>query len=135
SRYFFFTSRRRHTRWPRDWSSDVCSSGLVTPLVARRRWLWPAVASAIALLLGATASWYLVAHRKGTESSSFRARRSVAVLGFKNASGKPDEAWISTALSEMLATELAAGERLRTIPGENVARTKHDPSLPDPDPY
>src|SRR5207253_7011631 len=25
---FFFTSRRRHTRWPRDWSSDVCSSDL-----------------------------------------------------------------------------------------------------------
>src|SRR5207253_5241568 len=24
--------RRRHTRWPRDWSSDVCSSDL-------RRWL------------------------------------------------------------------------------------------------
>src|SRR5690625_7415367 len=22
---FFFSSRRRHTRWPRDWSSDVCS--------------------------------------------------------------------------------------------------------------
>src|SRR5207253_4850867 len=26
--YFFFSSRRRHTRWPRDWSSDVCSSDL-----------------------------------------------------------------------------------------------------------
>src|SRR5690625_294242 len=24
----FFPSRRRHTRWPRDWSSDVCSSDL-----------------------------------------------------------------------------------------------------------
>src|SRR5690625_5733673 len=27
---FFFSSRRRHTRWPRDWSSDVCSSDLMT---------------------------------------------------------------------------------------------------------
>src|SRR5439155_7543018 len=26
--HFFFSSRRRHTRWPRDWSSDVCSSDL-----------------------------------------------------------------------------------------------------------
>src|SRR5690625_6905175 len=26
--YFSFSSRRRHTRWPRDWSSDVCSSDL-----------------------------------------------------------------------------------------------------------
>src|SRR5207253_3912955 len=32
---FFFSSRRRHTRWPRDWSSDVCSSDLtggITPV-------------------------------------------------------------------------------------------------------
>src|SRR5439155_7454292 len=28
--FFFFSSRRRHTRWPRDWSSDVCSSDLHT---------------------------------------------------------------------------------------------------------
>src|SRR5439155_13990200 len=28
---FFFSSRRRHTRWPRDWSSDVCSSDLRAP--------------------------------------------------------------------------------------------------------
>src|SRR5690625_7027585 len=27
-RLVFFSSRRRHTRWPRDWSSDVCSSDL-----------------------------------------------------------------------------------------------------------
>src|SRR5215510_15653014 len=25
---FLFSSTRRHTRWPRDWSSDVCSSDL-----------------------------------------------------------------------------------------------------------
>src|SRR5439155_3550758 len=27
-----FSSRRRHTRWPRDWSSDVCSSDLCQSL-------------------------------------------------------------------------------------------------------
>src|SRR5438876_6066535 len=27
---FFFSSRRRHTRWTGDWSSDVCSSDLRT---------------------------------------------------------------------------------------------------------
>src|SRR5688572_32270779 len=27
--YFFFSSRRRHTRFDCDWSSDVCSSDLV----------------------------------------------------------------------------------------------------------
>src|SRR5699024_12189833 len=30
---FFFSSRRRHTRSKRDWSSDVCSSDLVPPVV------------------------------------------------------------------------------------------------------
>src|SRR5690606_39284022 len=29
--FFFFSSRRRHTRFSRDWSSDVCSSDLVNP--------------------------------------------------------------------------------------------------------
>src|SRR5437868_11102117 len=28
---FFFSSRRRHTRSKRDWSSDVCSSDLCCP--------------------------------------------------------------------------------------------------------
>src|SRR5207253_5464926 len=34
TRVFFFSSRRRHTRWPRDWSSDVCSSDL-SPAISR----------------------------------------------------------------------------------------------------
>src|SRR5690606_40302644 len=29
---FFFSSRRRHTRFSRDWSSDVCSSDLLSHL-------------------------------------------------------------------------------------------------------
>src|SRR5207302_7434308 len=29
--FFFFSSRRRHTRFSRDWSSDVCSSDLAVP--------------------------------------------------------------------------------------------------------
>jgi serine/threonine protein kinase/tetratricopeptide (TPR) repeat protein len=66
-------------------------------------------------------------------SSPIKPRRSVAVLGFKNLTGKPDEAWLSTALSELLATELAAGEKLRTISGEDIAHTKEDLSIPDTD--
>src|SRR5690606_40517579 len=31
---FFFSSRRRHTRFSRDWSSDVCSSDLIL-------WMFP----------------------------------------------------------------------------------------------
>src|SRR2546421_8835007 len=32
---FFFSSRRRHTRSDRDWSSDVCSSDLVQLVLSR----------------------------------------------------------------------------------------------------
>ena len=59
----------------------------------------------------------------------------MAVLGFKNLSGKPETSWLSTALSEMLGTDLAAGEQLRIISGENVARAKMDLTLPEADSY
>ncbi len=60
-------------------------------------------------------------------------RRSVAVLGFKNLSGRADQAWVSTALSDWLTTELAAGEELRTISSESVARMRIELSQPDVD--
>src|SRR6266849_7069644 len=37
SSLFFFSSRRRHTRSTRDWSSDVCSSDLVVSRTHRRQ--------------------------------------------------------------------------------------------------
>src|SRR5690348_18331037 len=33
---FFFSSRRRHTRWTGDWSSDMCSSDLLLGFVGHR---------------------------------------------------------------------------------------------------
>jgi eukaryotic-like serine/threonine-protein kinase len=65
------------------------------------------------------------------KNAQVQARRSVAILGFKNLSRHPETAWISTALSEMLTAELAAGEQLRTVPNETVARTKIDLGLGD----
>jgi tetratricopeptide (TPR) repeat protein/TolB-like protein len=53
------------------------------------------------------------------------------VLGFKNLSGQSETAWLSTALAEMLTSELGAGGRLRTVPGENVGRMKMELSLSD----
>jgi tetratricopeptide (TPR) repeat protein/TolB-like protein len=55
-------------------------------------------------------------------------RRSVAVLGFDNLSGRPEVAWLQTALPEMLTTELS-GSGLRTVPGETVARMTRDLGL------
>ena len=102
---------------------------------------------ALVLIAGVGLGWYF-AHRGRTtqtarQDSAGRAgravrvvpRRSVAVLGFKNLSGNPDAAWLSTALSEMLSTELAAGEKLRTVSGENVSRMKRDLALTDSGSY
>src|SRR5690606_39964483 len=48
---FFFSSRRRHTRFSRDWSSDVCSSDLFGDHIAQ----------------GAArmAEWYAAVHASG----------------------------------------------------------------------
>ena len=107
------------------------------------RWSATALGLSIILLIGLTLGLNLRGWRDrllGRNSSSrasvpARGRRSVAVLGFKNLSGRPDEAWLSTALSEMLTTELAVGENLRTVSGENVARTRVELSLPEADSY
>lgn len=66
-------------------------------------------------------------------SNTVSLRRSVAVLGFTNLSGDPKEAWLSTAFSDWLTTELSAGGQLRTLPAESIARMKAELSLSDMD--
>ncbi len=92
-----------------------------------------AAAVVLAFLAGATL-WTVAPWRPAPPAPASPqpgGRRSVAVLGFKNLSGQPETAWLSTAFAEMLTTELAAGGRLRTIPGENVGRMKMELSLSD----
>jgi serine/threonine protein kinase/tetratricopeptide (TPR) repeat protein len=67
--------------------------------------------------------------------SRTRLRPSVAVLGLKNVSGRSDKAWFSTAIPGMLTTELAAGEQLRTVAGEDVSQMTTSLSLPESDGY
>ncbi len=94
---------------------------------------------ALLVLLGA----YFLLRKHTTKSTASTAatigaplgRRAVAVLGFKNLTGKANAAWLSTALSEMLTTELAAGGKLLTIPGESVSQMKTSLALPDSDSY
>ena len=58
---------------------------------------------------------------KGSATSVHAAMRpTIAVLGFKNLSGKTDVAWISPALAQMLGTELAAGRNFVLSPSEQV---------------
>src|SRR5690625_1415836 len=48
--FFFFSSRRRHTRWPRDWSSDVCSSDLASELRVFLQMVLPLSKAVIAVI-------------------------------------------------------------------------------------
>jgi DNA-binding winged helix-turn-helix (wHTH) protein/TolB-like protein len=106
---------------------------------ARSNLSWAAIA--LVLVLGAGAGEYSYralrsrpqAHEAEavTPNSAVKARPSVAVMGFRNLSRSTDKAWLSTALAEMLNTELASGESLRMVPGEQISRAKLDLSLAD----
>src|SRR4051794_29432064 len=78
---FFFSSRRRHTRWTGDWSSDVCSSDLPADRLAAVRAGVRAIATIERRRAGAS-GW--VEEEVGAESSApirghgLRARRFAA---------------------------------------------------------
>lgn len=69
----------------------------------------------------------------GVAFARIHLRRSVAVLGFRNLPGRTEDNWLSSALCEMLNTELAAGGKLRMVSGEDVARAKTELPLRDED--
>jgi tetratricopeptide (TPR) repeat protein len=123
-------------------SSSTSARSLRGLRPAAAPWRRPAAITLAALLgLGLlfvgwkTLSPFLRIDMRPGRAARASARRTVAVLGFKNLSGRPEAAWLSTALQEMLSTELAAGEKLRLVPGENVARMKSDLELGDADSY
>ena len=102
----------------------------------RAVWISAVAAGAVILAAAVAVPFFLPQKDKGPANTggpvvSRAPRRSVAVLGFKNLSGRADSAWLSTALSEMLTTELAAGEQLRTVPGETISRMKLDLGVSD----
>jgi eukaryotic-like serine/threonine-protein kinase len=68
-------------------------------------------------------------------SKKVNSRSSIAVLGFKNLSSGRDADWLSTAITQMLSTELASGGKVRIIPKETVARAKLDLGLKERDGY
>ncbi len=94
------------------------------------RWTWVAafsVATVLALaVIAASLLWrYKPRSFSGTGSvGTVPLRKSVAVLGFHSLSGKASDAWLATALSEMLSTELSGGEKLRLVSGEEVANLR-----------
>ena len=109
---------------------DVAST-LVSRRQQWRRHLIYAIyaGSALAVLVTAVVGWLAwhsgwLGERPLSQNTPVHVRQSVAVLGFRNLAGRPEEAWLATALSEMLSTELAGGEKLRLVSGEEVANLR-----------
>jgi tetratricopeptide (TPR) repeat protein/TolB-like protein len=100
--------------------------------------------AALAVLLagvGGLASWRFLGGRVTAPPQSsgapaaraVTARRALAVIGLKNATGRPDVAWLGTAIGEMLLSDLTSGGGLRPIPGEEVSRARREQGLGEPD--
>jgi serine/threonine-protein kinase len=84
------------------------------------------VAALIAVAVGATAwltrSTATTAPESAISAHVTASRRSIAVAGFNNLSQRNEDAWLSTAMAEMLTTDLAGDGQLRVVPSERTAR-------------
>ena len=63
---------------------------------------------------------------KSPPATTLAPRPSVAVAGFTNLSGRAADQWLSTAMAEMLTTELAGGGQVRVVPADLVTRAARD---------
>ena len=116
------------------------SGGRVSPGPRARRRVATAAAALVVAVVAIIAGWQLWRRsptaadrsRSSPSVSTVAPRAALAVLGFKN-EGSSDRAWMTTAISEMLRTELAAGGKLRSIPAESVARVRLELGLAEAD--
>jgi DNA-binding winged helix-turn-helix (wHTH) protein/tetratricopeptide (TPR) repeat protein len=90
-------------------------------------------ASAVAVVIVTSTAWMLWrsktlaafgSGRSAQHVATVQVRKSIAVLGFHSLSGDGQDAWLATALSEMLSTELSGGEKLRLVSGEDVVNLR-----------
>jgi tetratricopeptide (TPR) repeat protein len=86
-------------------------------------WLWFAAATATLCL--SLAIWYVLRGRGERPV----VRTSIAVLGFRDLSAREETSWIDPAVSELMNIELGAGQQLRALPPENVARMRTELSV------
>jgi eukaryotic-like serine/threonine-protein kinase len=83
-----------------------------------------AVLSAVAIfLVGISVLFAKLSH---TQSSSPEARKSIAVVGFANLTGNPDNDWLSPALAGWITSDLANGSQLRVISMNSIEGMRTD---------
>ncbi|HEX5228105.1 MAG TPA: winged helix-turn-helix domain-containing protein [Bryobacteraceae bacterium] len=81
---------------------------------SRRKFVF--AAAVVLALAGAAALWLYRSPTNGVR------RKSVAILSIRDLSKTSSEAWLQTALPEMLTSELASAGKLRTIPADDIVR-------------
>ncbi len=95
------------------------------------------LAALLAIVVGASLVWQFRAtlwtplSRSSTDANSRAVvgqapRRSIGLLGFNNLAQRAELAYISTALDQGLGSDLALGNELRIVSGEEIARMKQD---------
>jgi eukaryotic-like serine/threonine-protein kinase len=106
-------------------SATELVKALSPPRRRRRAGLLFAAVGLLALI--AALAVVLFARRGPTRAE----RPSIAVVGFRDPSARPDAVWLSTALAEMITSELDAGERLRLVSVDDVALAKLELGIAD----
>src|SRR2546426_6552581 len=112
SSFFFFSSRRRHTRLQGDWSSDVCSSDLGSLC------LWSAETPGMRRLFVDTFYLIALAHPR----DQWRPR----VLAFSRALRDYHLYTVDEVLAEFLAACSSSGTRIRQRAGQTVRTALQD---------
>jgi DNA-binding winged helix-turn-helix (wHTH) protein/tetratricopeptide (TPR) repeat protein len=98
------------------------TNGTTHEPAATRRSKLPLFLAAAGLLTLITVAFFWTRH---SVEKAVR-RKSIAVLHIRDLSKAGSEAWLQTALSEMLTSELASSGKLHAIPAEDVARWRSD---------
>src|SRR3989442_13364821 len=102
---FFFSSRRRHTRCGRDWSSDVCSSDLPLPW---ERLLWHGRPALLARLTGARAArarYLLTDFRLVSKTAADIDEIALQDIGEVHRRESPIDRWIGASTIEVHARD------------------------------
>src|SRR5712671_4820531 len=130
----------RHATLPFESPQSSAQASAITafpvPNLERRPspYIYAGFASVILLLsIGVGLAWYYGRFGTRPTVSSVQMRKSVAVLGFQNLSGRAEDVWLAGALSEMLSTELSGGEKLRLVSGEDVSNLRVSAPWPSAD--
>lgn len=104
----------------------------VIPIRSRSRW---PLAIAVAVLLACIVfggfllwRWH---HAAVTQGSTALDAGAVAVVDFNNLSGNAKDAWLGSAMAEMLATEITIGGQLHVLPDELVRPARADLASPE----